>query len=68
MHLMPHRPHSLTTTIVVISCFVAGKLLQDRAILLPHAVSVFLGKYTHTVPDAREKIKSSFLPDGHYNN
>ena len=29
-------------------------LYQDRAVLLPHAVSVFLEKYTRTVPDAND--------------
>ena len=29
-------------------------LCQDRAVLLPHAVSVFLEKYTRTVPDAND--------------
>ena len=32
----------------------ADKLHQDRAVLLPHAVSVFLEKYTSTAPDAND--------------
>ena len=39
--------NELTRAILAAVIFVADKLSQDRAVLLPHAVSVFLEKYIH---------------------
>ena len=46
--------NELTRAILAAVIFVADKLRQDRAVLLPHAVSVFLEKYTCTAPDAND--------------
>ena len=46
--------NELTRVILAAVVFVADKLLQDRAVLPPHAVSVFLEKYTHIVPHAND--------------
>ena len=46
--------NELTRAILAAVILVADKLRQDRAVLLPHAVSVFLEKYTCTAPDAND--------------